>query len=217
MRNICKIDLSTSTYQVFTCPESNINSLILEITPLSNQKTQYRVEVIKSGIAQSIASDVLPVNPNSNAIYYVVPYDYYKNAGTMSVRLLSKEGNSEYISFQVVSTLRNTDDMQVTYDGSKFVVSTAMSKEIILRTVGVGYDGSIYAFYNYPDLTDIEPTFSNITGSVTGFASSSGVDITIDDARTTNYNACFKFTGNAGQTVEDGRAYICMIRFTMHF
>lgn len=96
MRNICNIDFRDLTRNGSYNSACGCNDLLLEINPSKTQLTNYKVEITDTeGMIHT--SDVLTAT--NELIRYEVPIEYWNKQGTMKVRLLSDEGNSDYISF----------------------------------------------------------------------------------------------------------------------
>lgn len=111
MRNICTVDFRSNGKSVFNSGAS-AEEIILELIPADTQKTNFRVEVTKSGGGIITSSHM--ILGASGTIHYSIPADSWRAIGTMKVRLLSNEGNSGYISFNVQMAINEGDNIQVT-------------------------------------------------------------------------------------------------------
>lgn len=84
-----------------------------------------------------------------------------------------------------------------------------------IRTIGMGYDGAIYACYQLPAKYDKAPNVTGISAGVTGFATADECKAVIDTARTDGQTLCFKITSTKGTAVTAHRPYICMVSFSV--
>lgn len=121
MRNICTIDFKNNRKSVFNSG-ATAEEIILEIIPLDTQKTNFRVEITKSGGGVTTSSALLL--GASGTIHYSIPADSWRSIGTMRARLLSNEGNSSYVDFGIEEAIGEGDDIQVTggYNGGSFTI-----------------------------------------------------------------------------------------------
>ena len=116
-----------------------------------------------------------------------------------------------------------TDSAQTKHkksDGTETTVeevinSALMPSKRTIRTIGMGYDGAIYACYPLPVKYDKTPTVTGMTGGVTGFATADECKVVLDTARTDGQTLCFKITSTKGAAVVANRPYICMVSFTV--
>lgn len=125
MRSICNIDFIDAANYSVSNSAYPINELMLYIMPAKDQKTDLRLEIVGSN-GQTVTTDVLIIEAEESTtlIDYVVPFSYWKNAGSMKVRLLSSEGNSDYVSFSIPSVLKDSDDTMIKYsDSSGFTIT----------------------------------------------------------------------------------------------
>ena len=114
MRNICHLDfLDIRNFGVLNsaCDQ---NSIILYLIPSENQKTHYRVEITGSN-DELFTSEELVLGDDSNIDFldYTINKKYWSSAGTMKVRLLSTEGNSNYVNFTISKAIADEDKIQV--------------------------------------------------------------------------------------------------------
>lgn len=93
--------------------------------------------------------------------------------------------------------------------------SALFPKKRTIRTIGMGYDGAIYACYPLPVKYDKTPTVTGMTGGVTGFATADECKVVLDTARTDGQTLCFKITSTKGTAPTENRPYICMVSFTI--
>ena len=116
-----------------------------------------------------------------------------------------------------------TDSAQTKHkksDGTETTVEEVINSALMptkrtIRTIGMGYDGAIYACYPLPVKYDKTPTVTGMTGGVTGFATADECKVVLDTARTDGQTLCFKITSTKGAAVVANRPYICMVSFTV--
>lgn len=119
MRNIINIDVSKSVYNGVSSSAAGLNEIYLIVKPTSAQKTNLRIEVTKSS-GEVVTSSVLIIA--NDVVSYVVPFSYYSTSGTMKIRLLSNEGNSNYYNFVITKNLTSSDDLYCKYSDGNFNV-----------------------------------------------------------------------------------------------
>lgn len=93
--------------------------------------------------------------------------------------------------------------------------SALMPNKRTIRTIGMGYDGAIYACYPLPVKYNKTPTITGMAGGVTGFATSEECKVVLDATRTDGQTLCFKITSTKGTAVTANRPYLCMVSFTI--
>lgn len=137
MRNICYINLIDVESCGSLITATDTNELLLNIRPLITQLTGYKVEITKSGGGIITSGELQEVG---GMITYSVSSDCYSAAGTMRVRLLSNEGNSDYVSFTVSQTIGSGDSVQVRW------LSTSGSFSITKVEIDTGYRGYTHVY-----------------------------------------------------------------------
>lgn len=125
MRNICTLNLANMSCCGVLTSATGTNEIIIEIIPLINQIDNFRIEITKS----SGGTVTVNANCNMNVIRYTVPFSYYSAAGTMRIRLLSNQGNSGYIDFDISKKLSETDNVkvQLNSDNMSFIISSVVT------------------------------------------------------------------------------------------
>lgn len=138
MRNICTVNCGTGSRSVLNSGAS-AEEIIMELIPSSTQKTNFRVEVTKSG-GGVITSSAILLNA-AGTIHYSIPADSWRAIGTMRVRLLSNEGNSAYISFNVQMAINEGDNIQVTggSGSSPFNIKILSSTKYQMKYIDTGW------------------------------------------------------------------------------
>ena len=110
MRNIVQIDFNDMNNCGVLNSASSESSILLCITPEDRQKTSLKVEITGSN------GEVL-TSPELTAAGGIVRYEadreYWTEAGTMKVRLLSGEGNSGYAEFQIIEKIDEYSGVRV--------------------------------------------------------------------------------------------------------
>ena len=132
MRNIVNINLAKEfcwgTANVTKCD----NSIILIIQLLDTIDTQnVQLEFIDPSGAVTL-TDIIDVNldTNNNQIVYEIPSDLYVKQGTLKVRVISTDYESDYITFKIQTDLSGNNDINVKYDSSSkiFIVDCSVLK-----------------------------------------------------------------------------------------
>lgn len=114
MRNIVNIDYSDTGGCGSSSFAYDCNELYLIIKPGENQKTGIQIETTDtSGQVYTEA-----IEPVGGLIQVQVPETLWNTAGTMKIRLLSNEGNTEYTQFVCVDV--NSMDVCCKYSGGTF-------------------------------------------------------------------------------------------------
>lgn len=114
MRNIVNIDYSDTGCCGSSSFAYDCNELYLIIKPGENQKTGIQIEATNtSGQVYTEA-----IEPVGGLIQVQVPETLWNTAGTMKIRLLSNEGNTEYTQFVCVDV--NSMDVCCKYSGGTF-------------------------------------------------------------------------------------------------
>lgn len=121
MRNICSINLMNISNSGSLNSAAGTDELILQIIPLLSQKTNFKVEITKSG-GGVVTSGIIA--EKDGWITYIVPSAYYAKAGTMKVRLIADEETSDYVLFSVPADIEG--DVQVKWDeaSGQFVIDS---------------------------------------------------------------------------------------------
>ena len=101
MKNILSYDFNDTSKNGLYSVDSGSNALLIYLTPLIAQKTNYTVEITDTQ-SNVIKSSVLSKNENGQ-IEYSVQESYFNGNAQMKIRLLSSEGNSNYIIFNCIS------------------------------------------------------------------------------------------------------------------
>lgn len=96
------------------------NELLLQIFPLVTQLSGFKVKVTDAD-GGTVTSEELP--ETFGVINYSVPFSYWSKAGEMTVQLLSDQGNSAAIVFNVSENFSSENDIQVKFDESTTVFS----------------------------------------------------------------------------------------------
>lgn len=121
MRNICSINLMNISNSGSLNSAAGTDELILQIIPLLSQKTNFKVEITKSGGGVVTSGTIAE---KDGWITYIVPSAYYAKAGTMKVRLIAEEETSDYVLFSVPADIEG--DVQVKWNeaGVQFVIDS---------------------------------------------------------------------------------------------
>ena len=133
MRSICNIDISNKGLNGYLNSDTGENSLIIAFTNYKGYNTNLKIEIT------DILNNVYLHEFNKT---YTIPQTYYKGNGTMKIRLLSSEKNSEYTTIKCLLF----DDQKNIYcklDSERnfvfYVANTSNSKEIpIASTSSIG-------------------------------------------------------------------------------
>lgn len=121
MRMITTIDfININNFSVLNSANAS-DQLMIYILPAENQKTNLKVEITGSN-GQIFTSDVLIIEQGESATFvdYDIPKTYWTDVGTMKVRLLSDEGNSEYVNFNIPEAI--TRECQARYADGTFSI-----------------------------------------------------------------------------------------------
>lgn len=128
MRMITTIDfININNFSVLNSANAN-DQLMIYILPAENQKTNLKVEITGSN-GQIFTSEILIIEQGESATFvdYEIPKIYWTDAGTMKIRLLSDEGNSDYVNFNIPEAI--TRECQARYiDGSFSIELLAISE-----------------------------------------------------------------------------------------
>lgn len=121
MRNIVQIDFNDMNNCGVLNSASSESSILLCITPEDRQKTSLKVEITGSN-GEVLTSPELMVA--GGIIRYEADREYWTEAGTMKVRVLSGEGNSGYAEFQIIEDMgeANAQVKQVNRNETSFEV-----------------------------------------------------------------------------------------------
>ena len=102
MRNIVQIDFNDMNNCGVLNSASSESSILLCITPEDRQKTSLKVEITGSN-GEVLTSPELTAA--GGMVRYEADREYWTEAGTMKVRVLSGEGNSGYAEFQIMEDM----------------------------------------------------------------------------------------------------------------
>lgn len=121
MRNICSINLMNISNSGSLNSAAGTDELILQIIPLLSQKTNFKVEITKSGGGVVTSGSIAE---KDGWITYIVPSAYYAKVGTMKLRLIAEEETSDYVLFSVPADIEG--DVQVKWDeaSGQFVIDS---------------------------------------------------------------------------------------------
>lgn len=101
MKNILSYDFNDTSKNGLYSVDSGNNSLLIYLTPLLSQETNYIIEITDTQ-SNVIKSSVLSKNENGQ-LEYSVQESYFNGNAQMKIRLLSSEENSDYIIFNCLS------------------------------------------------------------------------------------------------------------------
>lgn len=101
MKNILSYDFNDTSKNGLYSVDSGNNSLLIYLTPIISQETNYIIEITDTQ-SNVIKSSVLSKNENGQ-LEYSVQESYFNGNAQMKIRLLSSEENSDYIIFNCIS------------------------------------------------------------------------------------------------------------------
>jgi hypothetical protein len=101
MKNILSYDFNDTSKNGLYGVDSGNNSLLIYLTPLLSQETNYIIEITDTQ-SNIIKSSVLSKNENGQ-LEYSVQESYFNGNAQMKIRLLSSEENSDYIIFNCIA------------------------------------------------------------------------------------------------------------------
>lgn len=101
MKNILSYDFNDASKNGLYSVDSGNNSLLIYLTPLLSQETNYSIEITDTQ-SNVIKSSVLSKNENGQ-LEYSVKESYFNGNAQMKIRLLSSEENSDYIIFNCIA------------------------------------------------------------------------------------------------------------------
>lgn len=101
MKNILSYDFNDTSKNGLYSVDSGNNSLLIYLTPLLSQETNYIIEITDTQ-SNIIKSSVLSKNENGQ-LEYSVQESYFNGNAQMKIRLLSSEENSDYIIFNCIA------------------------------------------------------------------------------------------------------------------
>jgi hypothetical protein len=101
MKNILSYDFNDTSKNGLYSVDSGNNSLLIYLTPLNTQITNYIIEITDTQ-SNVIESSNLSKNENGQ-LEYSVQESYFNGNAQMKIRLLSSEENSDYIIFNCLS------------------------------------------------------------------------------------------------------------------
>ena len=127
MRNICTINLTDMNASGSMIVATGTNELLLQIYPLVTQLTGFKVKVTDGD--RILTSDTL--EDKGGVIHFEVPYFYFQKQAEMTIQLLSDQGNSAPIVFNVASNFDDSDNVQVKFnvDTLEFDVTSANKED----------------------------------------------------------------------------------------
>ena len=101
MKNILSYDFNDASKNGLYSVDSGNNSLLIYLTPLNTQITNYIIEITDT---QSNVTKSSNLSKNENGqLEYSVQESYFNGNAQMKIRLLSSEENSDYIIFNCLS------------------------------------------------------------------------------------------------------------------
>lgn len=101
MKNILSYDFNDASKNGLYSVDSGNNSLLIYLTPLNTQITNYIIEITDTQ-SNVIKSSNLSKNENGQ-LEYSIQESYFNGNAQMKIRLLSSEENSDYIIFNCLS------------------------------------------------------------------------------------------------------------------
>jgi len=107
MKNILNYDFNDSSKNGLYSVDSGSNALLIYLTPLLSQETNYVIEITDTQ-SNVIKSSVLSKNENGQ-LEYSVEESYFNGNAQMKIRILASEENSDYIIFNCISS--TTEDL----------------------------------------------------------------------------------------------------------
>ena len=115
MRNIVATDISRTPYELAYCNEGNNENeieLLFEIPVITNPY----LEITKQdGTIE--ATSILKID--NSQISCKLPFDTYSATGTIKIRVIAEDYESEYISLNIPTTLKETDNIIVKLNSSE--------------------------------------------------------------------------------------------------
>lgn len=102
MRNIVQIDFNDMNNCGVLNSASSESSILLCITPEARQKTSLKVEITGSNGEVLTSPELMAAG---GMVRYEADREYWTEAGTMKVRVLSGEGDSGYAEFQIIENM----------------------------------------------------------------------------------------------------------------
>lgn len=121
MRSIATIDFTNRNNFSVLNAASQTNQLIVYMLPLSDQKSNLKIEITGSN-GEIFTSEILIIENGESQTFldYEIPVQYWTLSGTMKIRLLSDEGNSEYVTFNILREI--VKNSQVKYVDGLFMI-----------------------------------------------------------------------------------------------
>lgn len=121
MRSIATIDFTNGNNFSVLNAASQTNQLIVYMLPLSDQKSNLKIEITGSN-EEIFTSEILLIENGESQIFldYEIPIQYWTLSGTMKIRLLSEEGNSDYVNFNISKEI--TKNSQIKYSNGIFSI-----------------------------------------------------------------------------------------------
>lgn len=125
MKAIVNIDCNDHSSNSVYNSAFKVNELHLYIRALDTQKNNLRLEIITA------ESETFTINVtiDNGLIYYLIPKAFYSIKGTMKVRVLANEGNSDYFEFETTENLTGNEDLYCRKNSLKFEIIDC-SKEL---------------------------------------------------------------------------------------
>lgn len=122
MRNIVHINCSDTACNGVSSFSTDTNELILSILPLPSQKTNIRLNVV----ASDNNSYTLTID-NLNQV--MIPTEYWNATGTMIVKVISDEDESDDITF-TTTLFTSNNDVYITSKDDVFIVNVCTGSAV---------------------------------------------------------------------------------------
>ena len=124
MKAIVNIDCNDHSSNSVYNSAFKVNELHLYIRALDTQKNNLRLEIITT------ESETFTINVtiDNGLIYYLMPKAFYSIKGTMKVRVLANEGNSDYFEFETIENLTGNEDLYCRKNSLKFEIIDCSKK-----------------------------------------------------------------------------------------
>ena len=124
MKAIVNIDCNDHSSNSVYNSAFKVNELHLYIRALDTQKNNLRLEIITA------ESETFTINVtiDNGLIYYLMPKAFYSIKGTMKVRVLANEGNSDYFEFETIENLTGNEDLYCRKNSLRFEIIDCSKK-----------------------------------------------------------------------------------------
>lgn len=150
MRNIVQIDFNDMNNCGVLNSASSESSILLCITPEARQKTSLKVEITGSNGEVLTSPELMAAG---GMVRYEADREYWTEAGTMKVRVLSGEGDSGYAEFQIIENMSGGNVQVKQTNRSELVFEVTVNgkenNEIIFEE-GI-FNGRPYMVTKYPN------------------------------------------------------------------